>query len=345
MNRFAVALLAVSALTACSSPEDKPADPSVQVTAIQPHRGSVTAWLTAYGSATPSTSGAQTLSIPQAGQVTQLVVTPGAAVHAGQALVVFTVAPSAHSAFEAAATTLSSARRQRDTTAQLLAQQLATRDQLSQAEKALTDARATVDAMRREGAGAAVQTIRAPFDGIVTAIPVAQGDRPAAGAPLITVARKGGIVVTVGIDPGARAHVHAGAAARLGRLSGGEAIAGHVLRIDGQLNATTHLVDVDVSFPAGAILVGEALRVEIAIGQNEGWIVPHAAVVTGEEGMHVFQIMAGKAKAVPVDVVQAGDRQDVVSGAIDARRAIVVDGAYQVEDGGAVRRAAGQAAE
>lgn len=318
---------------------DQPADSSVAITTIPARQGSAPRWLTAYGSATPATNGTATLSVNQPGQVVALAVTPGAPVKAGQPIATFAVAPSALSGFEAATTTLATAIRQRETTAQLLTQQLATRDQLGQADKAVADAQAALSALRREGAGQSVQTLRAPFDGVVTAIPVAIGDRTQPGAALATIARQGAIVVTVGIDPAARDQIHSGAAARLARLGGaGNApLAGSVVRVDGQLNPVTRLVDADIGFPAGALLNGEAIKVEIATGTSRGWLVPHAAVVSSGDKASVFQVEGSKARAVPVTVVQTGTDQDVVAGALDARRPVIVDGAYQVEDGGAVR--------
>ncbi len=339
--RRSLALIAAIALTGCGAGDEtgKAADAGVAVTTVLPKQGSAPHWLTAYGSATPSSLGTETLSVPQPGQVAALLVTAGANVRAGQPLVSFAVAPSALSGYEAASTTLIAASRQRDTTARLLAQQLATRDQLVQAEKAVEDAKAALDALRREGAGESMQTLRAPFDGIVTALPVATGDRTQPGAALVTVARKGAVVVTVGIAPPERDHVRPGEAARLTRLSGGGTVPGQVLRVDGQLNPATHLIDVDLGFSAGALLPGEALKADISTGTSTGWIVPHAAVVTGDDGAHVFQVAGGHARAVAVDIVQTDATLDVVQGALDPARPLIVDGAYQVEDGGAVRKA------
>ena len=335
--RWPLSLLATIALAGCGSELPRAPDPSVAVTTTTARQGSVPIWLAAYGSVTPSPSGTETLSVPEPGQVTALLVTAGASVRAGQPLVRFAVAPSTLSGYEAASTALAAAIRQRDTTAHLLAQQLATRDQLTLAEKAVADAKAALDAQRHEGAGQATQTLRAPFDGIVTALPVATGDRPQPGAALVTVARNGTMIATGGIDPTERGHVRPGQPARLTRLSGGTVIGGQVLRIDGQLNPATHMIDVDLGFPAGALLPGEAVRADIATGTSTGWLVPHAAVVTDDDGAHVFQIAAGHAKAVPVRIAQTSATQDVVQGALDPRRPLIVEGAYQVEDGGAVR--------
>lgn len=338
--RTSIPFATLWALAGCGSADNNGAapTPSAIVTTVAPKQGSATRWLTAYGSATPALNGSQTISIAQPGQVESLAVTPGATVVAGQPLARFAVAATALAGYAAATTTLTSALKQRSTTAQLLAQQLATRDQLTQADKAVADAQAALAALRREGAGQAIQTIRAPFDGIVTAIPVAQGDRTQPGAALITVARKGAMIVTVGIDPAQRSGLRVGQAARLGGLAGpATPIPGSVLRIDGQLNPTTRLIDVDLSFPAGAILSGQAVRADIATGQDSGWVIPHAAVVTSGGSANIFQIVGGKAHAVPVQVIQTDAAQDVVTGAIDRSRPLIVDGAYQINDGDAIR--------
>lgn len=121
------------------------------------------------------------------------------------------------------------------------------------------------------------------------------------------------------------------------RLSGGAALTGHVLRVSQALNAKTRMVDVDIAFPAGALLPGEGIQVAIATGQVSGWIVPHRAVVTAGGVPHVFQISGSKAKAVPVTVLLTSNAGDVVNGAIDPQRRLIVEGAYQVGDGDAVR--------
>lgn len=260
------------------------------------------------------------------------------AVHAGQHLATFVTAPSSRSGYEQAVSALAAARKQQASTGQLLSQQLATQDQLSQATKAVTDAQAALAALQAEGAGQPVRTIVAPFDGIVTAVAVAQGDRTQAGAAILTVARQGGIVVTVGVDPAERASVAVGQSASLRRLSGGAPMTGQVVRVDSALNPTTRLVDVDLSFPAGSLLPGEGMMVGIRTGQVTGWVVPHRAVVTAGGPARVFQIAGGKARAVPVTVALASDQGDVVLGAIDPVRPLIVSGAYQVSDGDAVRR-------
>lgn len=334
------ALPAALALAGCgsnSSPAPAPT-PSVLVSVAKAQQGSLPATVVAYGTAGPALNGTQTLSEAQPGQITALMVTPGTAVQAGQPLATFTLAPAARSAYSQAVSAVAAARKQQASTAQLLSQQLATQDQLAQANKALADAQAALAALQADGGGQPVRTLVAPFDGVVTTIPVAQGDRTQPGAAILTVARAGGIVVSVGIDPAERSGVAVGQPATLRRLSGGNVMTGRVLRVDSALNALTRLVDVDLSFPTGSLLPGEVMRVAIQTGQVRGWVVPHQAVVTAGGPPRIFQLVGGKANAVPVRIALASDRGDVVEGALDARNPLIVDGAYQVSDGDTVRR-------
>ncbi len=332
-------LLPLVLLTGCgsSSPSDPPPTPSALVGLQKIERGSTPEWVTAYGSAAPGVSGSDTISVLQPGQVSRLAVTPGSTVRAGQVLVVFTTDPSSVSAYQQAVTTLSAAQKQRATTAQLLTQQLATRDQLVQAEKAVSDAQAAIAALRQSGAGQPTRILTAPFGGVVTTVSVAQGDRTQSGAPLVTLARTGSIVATVGLDPAKAGRVQVGQRAKVVRLNGGPPIPARVVRVDGVLNPKTHMINVDLSLPAGAVLPNEALRGDIAVGDVAGWIVPHRAIVTANGPTSVFQLVAGKAYLIKVNLLLAGEQIDVVEGPILRNRPLIVDGAYQVQDGQAVR--------
>ncbi len=325
-------------MAACGNKPAPPAPtPSVLVTTQSVVHGSLPDTVEAYGSTQPSLNGSQTLSVAQPGQVRQLSVTPGQAVHTGQPLVTFVTAPSSRSSYQQAQDALAAAQKQRASTAQLLSQQLATQDQLVQADKALTDAAAALAALQAEGAGQGTHTLTAPFDGVVTAVAVAQGERTQAGAALITVGRTSDLVVTAGVDPSQRSRLRLGQDAVLERLAGGAALRGRVIRVDSALNAKTRLIDVDLSFATGALLPGEAMRADITVGQVTGWVVPHRAVVTANGAPRIFQSVSGKAKAVPVTLTLSAPGGDVVQGALDPTKPLIVDGAYQVSDGDAVR--------
>ena len=339
MKRVATILLALP-LAACGAgePADEGARGTALVSTVAPQQGSLPRVIEAYGQAVPAANGTVTLSVQQPGQVVAVPAVAGTTVAAGQPIVIFALAPAARSAWQQAASAVKAAESQRETTARLVTQQLATRDQLVQAEKAVTDARVARDALAKEGAGAATMTLRAPFAGVVATVPVAPGDRTQPGQALATVARAGALIVTVGVDPARRGDLRVGAPVTLTRLEGGASVTGHVQRVDAILNPRTRQIDVDIAYPAGAILSGEAMKVAIETGTAQGWRVPHRAVVIDADGKaNVFQIVGGKAKAVPVTIAVARSDDDLVTGAIDPHARLIVDGAYQVGDGDAVR--------
>ena len=342
MKRTTAIFLALP-LAACGAgePADEAARGTALVSTVAPQQGSLPRVIEAYGQAVPSANGTVTLSVQQPGQIVAVPAVAGTTVAAGQPVVVFALAPAARGAWQQAAGALKAAQSQRETTARLVTQQLATRDQLVQADKAVADARTALDALTKEGAGAATTTLRAPFAGVVSAVPVAPGDRTQPGQALATVARAGALIVTVGVDPARRADLRVGAPVTLTRLEGGASVTGHVQRVDAMLNPRTRQIDVDIAYPAGAILSGEAMKVAIETGTAQGWRVPHRAVVIDADGKaNVFQIVGGKAKAVAVTVDVARADDDLVAGAIDPHARLIVDGAYQVGDGDAVRTVA-----
>jgi membrane fusion protein (multidrug efflux system) len=310
---------------------------SVAVRTVAPREGVLPDLVTAYGSAAPALDGGMTLSIQQEGRVLAIAVTPGETVRAGQRLLDFSASAAAIASYQQAVSALTAARQQRGHTAQLLGQQLATRDQLAQADKTVADAQATLDALLREGADRASQTLTAPFDGIIATIPVAQGDRVPLGATLMTITRLDGLVVTVGIEPSVRASVHPGEAVHLEPLAGGAALDGQILRVDGMLNPRTRLVDADVSMPAGSVISGAAFRADIKVGDLKGWIVPHDAVLSDASGTYLFQVAGSTALRVNVKVAGSAGPDDVLQGALDPKRPIVVEGNYQLSDKTPVR--------
>ncbi|MCU1334412.1 MAG: efflux transporter periplasmic adaptor subunit, partial [Candidatus Angelobacter sp.] len=257
---------------------------------------------------------------------------------------------AASSAYEQAQSAVKLARQEQSRTARLLAQQLATRDQQAQADKAVGDAQAALTALEQENGGKPRQTITAPFDGVVGAIPVAQGDRVQPGVALVTVTRAGGLVITVGIEPAQRRRLKLGQAATLESLDAGlnagpdgapePALHGKLVRIDKALNPKTRLVDADIVPDGGADepLQGQAFRAAIEVGQVPGWLLPRDAVLDDTQGAYLFQVAGGKAVRVGVKRIGGDDRTTVVEGPVDPARLMVTVGNYQLGDGMAVRQ-------
>jgi membrane fusion protein (multidrug efflux system) len=330
-----VSFLVASFLAPVVSAADE--TPSVLVTTEAARRGEVPQVVVAYGTAAPAIDRVLTLRVPAEGRVMRILTTPGESIHAGQTLIEFQLSAAASSALAQATTALSVARSEQARVERLLTQQLATREQKAQADKAAADAKTVLDALRRETGAREQNTLIAPFDGVVTAIPVAQGDRVAAGAALITVARNDGMRITVGVEPRDVRRLALGQPVTLVSLADDASRhAGKVAKIDKSLNPKTRLVDVDVTL-GDDVLNGEAFRADITVGHVTGWLVPRNAVLDGDDGTSLFQVAAGKAVRVEVRRIGAADETIAVDGPIDPTRRIVVEGNYQLADGVLIR--------
>ena len=340
MKSICIAAIAAGLFVSIVAPgaEEEPKG-SVLVETKPIEQGSIADTLTAYGTATPAINASMTLSVQAEGRVTRIAVTPGEAVHTGQVLLEFRVSAAASSTYAQAVSALKLAQEERTRMSRLLEQQLATRDQKAQADKAATDAQSALDALQHETGGKPQQTLVAPFDGVVSTVPVAQGDRVAAGAALVTVTRANGLVVTVGIEPADSRRVKLGQVAHIKSLSASDdepAIDGTVARIDKSLNPKTRLVDADIAV-GDELILGEAFSAQIDVGEFKGWLVPRDAVLDDDDGAYIFQIAAQKAKRVNVKRIGSDDDTAVVDGPVNARLNVVVLGNYQLEDGAAVR--------
>jgi membrane fusion protein, multidrug efflux system len=332
-------LLLLLCLAVPAAAEDQP---SVLVATIKAERGAEPETLTAYGSAIPLPSGSTALSLLRAGQVVGLAVTAGQAVKKGDLLLQFAADPAAIMAWEQAVSALALAREERTNTEQLLKQRLATRAQLAQADKAVSDAEAALDALRRQGGDKAVENLTAPFDGIVTGLTANSGDRVQAGAPLLILARRDALAITIGIEPAFRTRLRRDQKVRLVPLDGGLAIEGSVAEIGAMLNPKTRMVDVIVAVPPKSVLPGQGFQAVITTGRIEGWLTPRDTVLSDEQGEYLFQIAGGKAVRVPVHLLGSAGDTDVVDGPLDPRRPLVVQGNYQLSDGMAVREKAAE---
>lgn len=310
---------------------------SVLVETIPSHLGSLPDIVTAYGTAGPALDGSMTISLQSQGRIDRFLVTPGEAVRAGEPLLQFELSQSALGSFEQARTALATARLDRSRIQDLVQQKLATKDQLTQATKAVTDAQINLDTLVRSGSNQPRVTIKAPFDGVVSTIPVAQGDTIAPGATMMTMIRADGLVVNVGVEPSQRLRLHPGDAVALEDLTTRQPLAaGRLARIDGLINPKTRLVDADIATGA-ALLPGAAFRADITVGAFKGYVVPRDAVLGEGEDVAIYQVAGGTAHRVAVTIVGSTAEQSVVTGAIDPRRPIVVKGNYQLSDGMAVR--------
>ena len=164
-------LLPLLLLGACSRPAaeaDAPkASDAARVATAMPRRSVFRQHVEAFGTFAGDNRHAQTLTLPQPGQVIAAEVTPGRRVDKGQALLRLATDPSVRNAYQQARTALDLARGELDRNQRLAGEHLATNAQLAAARKALADAQTGLAAQGRLGGANEVAVLAAPADDFV----------------------------------------------------------------------------------------------------------------------------------------------------------------------------------
>jgi RND family efflux transporter MFP subunit len=351
MTRFPLWLLALLIAVPAFAADEPASDDaaSVLVATIVPVQGKLDQPVTAYGIVQAAPAGAMAVASLHAAQVLKLRVVAGQVVGKGEALLDLGADPAASLAFAQAQSDLKLAQGEYKRTQQLLAERLATNSQLAQAEKAVSDAEATLAARRREGGTSSVETLNAPMAGIVTAIAISNGDHVQPGTTLLDISASDSGTGLLGVGPEDRGRIKAGQAVKIVDLDApAEAREGAVVSVGGMADPKTGLFTVVVkpaADDAERLVSGGHLRATIATEGVAGWIVPRDAVLTDDDGPYLYQISGGKAARVAVEIAGASGGQYAVTGKIDPKKKIVVSGNYQLTDGMAAHEQAEAAGE
>lgn len=293
-----------------------------------------------YGVVSPQAHSVTTVSLPRPGRVATLLVAAGQVVKRGEPLLEFATGADAARGYRQAREAVGFARGEQTRIEQLLAQQLATRSQLAAAEKALADAEAALQAQQRIGAGQPLERVGAPFDGVVVSLAAAQGDRVAAGAPVLKLARAGGQRLVAGIEPAEVRRLRPGMAVKVTPVfEPARSVAGKVAQVFGMLNPQTQFVDVVVAIDGEGVLPGTRARADIELERREAWAVPRSAVLRDAQGAYIFQVHDGKGRRVAVRAGLERDGVVAVEGSFDPHAPVVSVGNYELEDGMRVRTA------
>ena len=299
---------------------------------------SVAAW----GSAVADPHHARTISLAHGGQVIALEASAGQVVQRGQPLLRVAPDPAARSAYQQAQSAMTLASGDLQRVEQMAVQHLATQSQLAAARKTLADAQATLAAQQALGGGAAQETVAAPDDGVVTAVSVQLGERFAANAPLLVFMPAHALIAALGVQPDAGAALRTGMTVSVHGVYGdARAYAGKLVMVGRAIDPQSHLLPVQADLPAAAdaaLVAGAALQATIQTDDYTAWAVPRAAVLHDEQGDYLYQVDHNKAQRVDVVLRHPAGDSVGVQGKLDAKLPVIVQGAYEVDDGAAVRQ-------
>ena len=294
--------LAGAELGGDSKSDDTGASVLIETTELQ--QGSLPHIVRGYGTVQASSSAGWTVMAPLSTVVGQIYVRPGQVVAADAPLIRLVPTPKTVAAYAQAKSAVAVAAQLVERTQKLLAQHLATEQQLADAEKSLSDARSELAAQEAQGA-AGPNVLKAPFRAIVTTIVTSPGAIVSEGSNLLDLAKPEGLVLQVGVVPEQAALIESGEKVEIMPLGKAAPAAGQVLQRGSIVNSTNGLVSVEIELPRGKFLLGQMATAAITTGETKGYIVPHAAILVDDKGQtYVMQAVNMVARKVAVHVLE-----------------------------------------
>jgi membrane fusion protein, multidrug efflux system len=296
-----------------------------------------------YGSVVVDPLSTESINVPRAGRVTRLLVSQGEAVKEGAPLLQFETSPQESVNYDKASSSVELAKGELARVQNLLEQQLATRSQLATAEKALRDAKAEFSAQQKMGTGLQSQVITAPFDGIVSALLVSQGERIQADATALRLSRQDRLRVVLGIEPEDARKVKRGMAVELVPVFFRSQSASGVVRIvSGMINPQSGLIELLVKVkPGQAVRLMPGIRMEgrITLMNHQALAVPRQAILSDDQGSYIFVVRNKLAHRINVKTGIEAHGFVGIDGSFENSDRVVVVGNYELQEGMAVREA------
>jgi len=275
------------------------------------------------------------LGAPTATRVSNVYVSEGARVGAGQPLVALdrTAIDASAQAAEAA---LTAAQQGHERAQRLNREGVAPRKDVEQAASDLAKARADAIAARR---AAQLSVLRSPIAGVVTRLTAVLGASVDVNQPLVEVADPSALDIVFTVTPAEAARVKPNAAVTLsaGQKAGGESLgSGTVFQVAAAVDSATRGVSIRARAPSTRrpLRIGETVFGQIVVATHPKAIaVPIAALVPDGEGFKVFVVDSQSiAHEQAVTVGARSDSMAEITEGLKGGERVVTYGAYGVED-------------
>ncbi len=318
--------------------QEASAQASALVQTVAAQQRVLTRTVTGFGAVVFAPGGVVNGNFAKAGRVVRVAVAAGERVRRGEVLIEIAADPSASLAYAQAGDAARYARQEMARTRSLFARQLATRAQLDAAQRALADAEHALAAQRAMGAQIGRDRLVAPFDGTVVSVAAVPGDRFAAGANLVQVARADRLRATLGVESADGRGLRPGLAVALASVSDPQSTGtGTVAWVGGGIDPQTGLIPVAVRVESGSLLAGARVRGDIAVARRRVLAVPRQAVLREGSQAYLFQVADRRAHRVAVQTGIEDAGWTEVRGRLASGEPVVVLGNYELQDGMTVR--------
>ncbi|MEZ4383560.1 MAG: efflux RND transporter periplasmic adaptor subunit [Nannocystaceae bacterium] len=210
------------------------------------------------------------------------------------------------------------------------------REELDKQRYAVEQALASVKVSRHQ---VAQTKVFAPFSGTIVARHVDVGNMATQATPLFSIADMSKLNLDLHIPEAEAAEVQVGSEVDLELLDGSTFVAKVIRRapIVDALTGTVKFVARAETFPAAAI-PGAFTRAKVRVAARDaGLTVPNAAIFDYEGKPHLYTVVDGKVRRVPVELGLRGEaRVELLSG-VDASAQVIADAGRGIVEGMPVR--------
>lgn len=297
--------------------------------------------LVAYGVLNPDPDQVLSISLPHAGLINRVWIRLGQRIKSGDKLLEVITAPDARMQYLQAQSAVDFAIRELKRKERLLLEQLATKAQVDTARKVLRDANASLNALRERGMDRTKETLRAPLDGIITRLDVAQGQRVQSDTTAMLIAAEKRLIARLGVEPEDLSRLPTGTPVTITSVFVTDVkVNSQVREVHAMINPSTHLVEILVPIPEQQInhlILGSRIVGHIHLPPHQALVVPRDAVLGDDENAFVYIVKQGMAQKIKVQTgLEQGNEIEII-GPLTAGDTIITLGNYELSHGMAVR--------
>jgi len=184
------------------------------------------------------------------------------------------------------------------------------------------------------------RSILAPIAGTVGILPISAGNYVTNQSAIATLDDRSSILVDFQVPERFAAAVKVGAQLTATPIANpSNAYTGTVSAIDNHIDekSRTLLVKAKIANPADSLRAGMSFSISMKFPGETYPAVSPLAILWGSDGAYVWQIEDGKAKRVPVHIIQRNTETVLIDAEIDNGDMVVTEGTQSVSEGGAVR--------
>lgn len=270
------------------------------------------------------------------GRLTELLVEPGVHIEKGQVIATLD-SETEVIAQDRAHVAIQDAQAKLDRVKSLRASNAATPVAVADAEVTLANARL---ALREAELALERRSVTAPISGTVGILPISAGNYVTNQSAIATLDDRSSILVDFWVPERFAAAVKVGQRLSATLIANpGQAYSGTVSAVDNHIDekSRTLLVKATIANPADSLRAGMSFAITMKFPGEAYPAVSPLAILWGSDGAYVWAIEEGKAKRVPVRIIQRNNESVLVDAAIVSGDLVVTEGTQSVSEGGDVR--------